>query len=215
MWGPALAKAFDLRARLSDRERYLATASYYGFLTGDLERAITAYESMLALDPGDYYALNNAAVALNELGRFERAEEYAVRAMGIVPDLRFPYVVAMRAQVALRQFEEAQDTHDALAAALPGIPSVDVWGGSLAAARGDYELARTRFSADLERRRGDPIARAGRSSNLALLSLLQGKLMESERLLSDGVAATQERGIPQARLQGAIRGVGRIHKPFE
>ena len=204
VWGRGFTKAFDLRDRLSDRERYLATASYYGFLTGDRERAITAYESMLALDPGDYYALNNAAVALNQLGRFEQAEEYAVRATGIVPDLRFSYIVALIAQVALGKFEDAQHTHDALAAALPGIPDIDTWGARLAFARGDYESARAGFAADLERRRGEPGARAGRSYELSLLSLLQGKLIESERLVSDMVAANQERGYPQARLVGAI-----------
>jgi eukaryotic-like serine/threonine-protein kinase len=58
----ALAQAYRYRARLTERERYLAEAAY--FLEGpghDREQTVNAYHAMLALDPEDRIALNNLA----------------------------------------------------------------------------------------------------------------------------------------------------------
>jgi len=205
VWGPALTKAFELRDRLADRERYLATASYYGYLTGEPDRALTAYESMLELDPNDHYALNNGAIALNQLGEFGRAEEYALRAIDIAPDNRFPYFVGVAAEVLQGKLEEARATYEALTDALPDIASVDILGGDLALAEGDVEGARTFYASDLERRRGVPEARAAGSWRLADLAFLQGRLGEAERLVADFGSAREEFGDPRGRLLGAIR----------
>ena len=204
VWGPALTKAFELRDRLGDRERYLATASYYGYLTRDDDRALTAYESMLELDPDDYYALNNASLALGRMDQFELAEEYALRAIDIDPDLRFPYAMAIGAQVSQGKFDAAQSTHDLLTSNLPGIPSIDIWGGQLAFAQGDYGLAHDLFVADLERRRGTPTVRAARSFQLALVDAVQGHVDEAKLRHADAAAANDERRIPAAALFAAI-----------
>ena len=159
---------------------------------------------MLELDPDDYYALNNAAIALNQMDQFERAEEYALRAIEIVPDLRFPYRQALGAQVSQGRFDAAQSTHDLLTSNLPGIPSIDNWGGQLAFAQGNHGLAHDLFVADLERRRGTPSVRAGRSFQLALVAAVQGHVDEAKLRHADAAAANDERGIPAADLIAAV-----------
>jgi len=48
-----LRKAFELSAKLPERERFLTQADYYREYLGDWEKAAKACEKLLALDPGD------------------------------------------------------------------------------------------------------------------------------------------------------------------
>ncbi len=57
----AATKAYELGARLADRERYLAEANYHVVVTGDREAAIQAYRTVLRSHPDDQSALNNLA----------------------------------------------------------------------------------------------------------------------------------------------------------
>jgi tetratricopeptide (TPR) repeat protein len=204
VWGPPLARAFELRDRLSERERYLAAASYYGYLTREPEKSLPAYESMLKLDPDDVYALNNGALELIELGEYARAEEMVLRAIEIQPQLRFLYMTAMAAQTLQIRPDAANATLVALDQALPGIPATDVWGGWLAYSQGDYELAELRLEGDLERRRSSPGPRASRSRELAIVARTTGRLAEAERREADAVAANAERGSSTANLDAAL-----------
>lgn len=56
----ALSKAYLYRDRLTERERYLAEAAYFGRGPGrDRGKAAAAYRALLAVDPQNYVALNN------------------------------------------------------------------------------------------------------------------------------------------------------------
>jgi tetratricopeptide (TPR) repeat protein len=81
----ATTRAFQLRDRLTDRERYLATAQYHNLVTLDLDAEIQAYETVLERFPDDQVALNNVALALVErtrLGEAIAALERAVNGPG-------------------------------------------------------------------------------------------------------------------------------------
>jgi tetratricopeptide (TPR) repeat protein len=69
----AMGRAYELRDRLTPRERYLAEATYYSSVAFDNQRAIGAYERMLDLDPNDPWALNNVAILYDQEGDRERA----------------------------------------------------------------------------------------------------------------------------------------------
>jgi eukaryotic-like serine/threonine-protein kinase len=70
----ATTKAYQLRARLSEKERYLAEGYYFQRGAGhDLKRAIAAYQSLL--DMGDTaYAANNLGVAYTRMRNYAKAE---------------------------------------------------------------------------------------------------------------------------------------------
>jgi len=73
----ALKRAYALRDRLSERERYHVEAIYWSNAMGDRERAITSYLALLEKYPDDATALNNIAVTYGLLGRFaERDDAY-------------------------------------------------------------------------------------------------------------------------------------------
>ena len=52
-------KAFELRERVSDRERYRISAAYYSFATGELDKAIQAYEVWQQSYPRDFLPIGN------------------------------------------------------------------------------------------------------------------------------------------------------------
>jgi tetratricopeptide (TPR) repeat protein len=70
----ASRKAFELRDRLTPLERYLTEASYYRNVEPDAGRVITAYQSVLAINPYDVTAANNMAMALTSVDRSPEAE---------------------------------------------------------------------------------------------------------------------------------------------
>lgn len=76
----AITRAYELRERLTPRERYLAEAAYFNEVRVDRQRAIDAYERMLDLDPNDAWALNNVAILYGAEGDDQRSLEFTVRA---------------------------------------------------------------------------------------------------------------------------------------
>jgi tetratricopeptide (TPR) repeat protein len=87
----AAEKAFQLRSRLPQRERLNVEAMYHMVVTGDYERAATAYTSVLENYPNDATALNNLGVVADRLGRASEALDIYQRAMraGSVPALTY------------------------------------------------------------------------------------------------------------------------------
>ena len=69
----ALTRAYELRSRLTDRERGLAEAYYFTTAEPDDARAAEAYERVLSQYPDDPTALNNLALLRSGQGRHEEA----------------------------------------------------------------------------------------------------------------------------------------------
>ena len=78
----AAIQAFKHADRLSEVERQLTFASYYTYgLEVDEERALAAYEAVLARDSLNIIALNNAANTLTKRRQWDKALEYYRRAI--------------------------------------------------------------------------------------------------------------------------------------
>jgi tetratricopeptide (TPR) repeat protein len=67
----AATKAFELRDRLTERERLQTVAYYHNVVTGDLPAQIEAYEGILEEWPDDANALNNLSIAYGSRTRWE------------------------------------------------------------------------------------------------------------------------------------------------
>jgi tetratricopeptide (TPR) repeat protein len=77
----ATRRAYELRDRLTERERYLAEAYYHNLVTLDVDAEIRAYESVLERYPDDQAGLNNIALALVDRTRLEEALKALERAV--------------------------------------------------------------------------------------------------------------------------------------
>jgi eukaryotic-like serine/threonine-protein kinase len=75
-------KAYRHRDRLTEVERYLTVGTYYSYgPKPDNEKAIATYESLVDMAPTNATALNNAGTQNRIQHRFQRAEEFILRAV--------------------------------------------------------------------------------------------------------------------------------------
>ena len=101
-------KAFDLRERTSEREKFYITAHYYQSVTGELQKAIENYELWIQTYPRDYPPHNNIAIDYSQIGESQRALGQALEALRLGPNDGIPYLNLIASYVRLNQLEEAK-----------------------------------------------------------------------------------------------------------
>ncbi|HUR21970.1 MAG TPA: protein kinase, partial [Vicinamibacterales bacterium] len=69
------ARAYELRERVGDRERFYIEARYHDSVTGDLDASLKVYETWAQTYPRDFVPWNNLAVIRAELGDYAGALE--------------------------------------------------------------------------------------------------------------------------------------------
>ena len=79
-------KAYELRAKVSEVERYYIEARYHSTVVRDPRKALDVYRVWLGAYPNDYAALTNSALLLKELGEFEEALRNQEAATRVAPD---------------------------------------------------------------------------------------------------------------------------------
>ena len=101
-------KAFDLRERVSDRERFYVVDHYYT-ATGDIEKDKANLELAIKAYPNDSTAFGNLALEYNlYYADFEKGIAMATECARLEPNAPFGYVHASLAYVALNRIEEAR-----------------------------------------------------------------------------------------------------------
>jgi eukaryotic-like serine/threonine-protein kinase len=105
-------KAFELRDRVSARERYYIEAVYYASVTGEQEKALQTYLEWTQAYPNDDTAHNNLGVIYSTLGQFEKAAEETRETIRLAPNV-VGYGNLIGSYLALNRFDEAKQTFDA------------------------------------------------------------------------------------------------------
>jgi len=103
-------KAFDLRDRVSERERLYISAGQYDNITGEVDKYLQTLEIWKRTYPRDGSPPNNLAVKYNELGQFDKAEPEAREAIRINPNSASGHSLLAAALVGLNRFDEAKQT---------------------------------------------------------------------------------------------------------
>jgi eukaryotic-like serine/threonine-protein kinase len=101
-------KAFELRERVSERERLYLSQHYYNFVTGDVDKEIEVLELYHQTYPRDFVAPNNLAVAYNLTGQYEKAIEETREAIRLNPNLPNAYSLQGGAFTGLNRWDEAR-----------------------------------------------------------------------------------------------------------
>ncbi len=78
-------KAYALREKVTDRERFSIEAFYYWFVTGELEKAAQVYGLWQQTYPRDYVTHVNLGFIYGNLGRWDKALEEDLQAMRMEP----------------------------------------------------------------------------------------------------------------------------------
>src|SRR5712691_4169117 len=105
----ASRKAYELRDRVSERERLYISAGYYDNVTGELEKYLETIELWKRTYPRDASPPNNLAAKYNELGLFDKALEAAREANRLNPSAASGYSLLAAAFVGLNRFDEARE----------------------------------------------------------------------------------------------------------
>jgi serine/threonine protein kinase/tetratricopeptide (TPR) repeat protein len=103
-----LTKAYELRDRVSEREKFSISADYQLFATGDLEKAAHAFELWSQAYPRDISAHLNLGVVDGELGHYEQALAETLECIRVSPDMSAAYGNVMGNYVSLNRLDEAK-----------------------------------------------------------------------------------------------------------
>ncbi|MFV1987877.1 MAG: hypothetical protein ACC682_11400 [Gemmatimonadota bacterium] len=208
----SFTRAFELRDRLTDYERYITEGTYYTYATGELDRAVTAYENALAIDSAGP-ARNNLAIVYQALGDHERALGLLLRAREMDGGASTnPYVNAMFSLASLSRPDEMRDLFSEMLERFPTAASRS-WGAFAFLSIGDYQGADTLIRA-LEGETGSPDWQAQARLLGALSAGARGQLEQADRLLAERAdierarelpAGVWESGIRRARLELGVR----------
>jgi serine/threonine-protein kinase len=204
----AFTKAYDHRDRLTDRERYLTQAAYESYVTGEEDRAITAYRSLLDLYPNDPFALNNLSISLMDLRDYQQAADLSRRAIAASPDDATFYLNLISAQVGLGQPDSAAATLQLMRSRARGDPYATLVQASFFQARGEYDSAAAVVRRVQEARRDSPNWRTMTSGMLATLATTQGHLAQADDFLEAAVESSENEGLPERALVYALGRAG-------
>ena len=81
-----LTKAFELRDRASELEKFHIASSYYGAVTGELEKAAETYQEWIQSYPRDAIPYNNLGVIYFQLGQPDKALDVARESVDLDPN---------------------------------------------------------------------------------------------------------------------------------
>ena len=102
-------KAYELRDRISEAERYSVTVTYYKDVTGNIEKAIEACQLWIQAYPrADHPHDLLAGMILPVIGQYEKAVEEATEATRLNPDFPIPYAQRISSYAALNRLDQAK-----------------------------------------------------------------------------------------------------------
>jgi serine/threonine protein kinase/Flp pilus assembly protein TadD len=106
-----IRKAFELRDRVSESERFYITANYHGFVTGDLEKSEQTLKSWAQAYPRDLTPHTDLGFQYGYRGRYEDEVKEELEAIRLEPDGVSAYANLMEGYTALDRLEEAKQAY--------------------------------------------------------------------------------------------------------
>lgn len=179
-----LVKAFELRNRVSEWERYHIEASYYWNL-GDTNKVVQMCTEWINTYPTDEYPHIRLAAQYADLGQYEQAAEQLREAIRLVPDNYVSYVNLSEIYLGLKRPDEARATLEAAQARHFSNEGLLATGYQIAFADGDT-AAMQRI---VESAKGKPGYEDILTNDAADTEAFLGRLEESRTLRQEAVAA--------------------------
>ena len=189
----AAARAYRYRDRLSEKERMLATLSYFGGPARDRGREIAAMDEFMARYPDDYTIPNNAGLRYDSRRQLTRAESLYRRSIALQPNAAISNGNLVRNLVSQGRVDEAEKVLEDMRRKFPGSATVAGAETPVLWARGlrDSVVKTLRATAASTT---DPQRKGNSLNSLAAVLVTEGKLAEAERLRAEGVSVNRARG---------------------
>jgi tetratricopeptide (TPR) repeat protein len=107
-----IAKAFELRDRASERERFQIESNYHTYVTANIDKARTTYKRWALAYPQDYIPFVNLAFLEASTGDYEQALKDTQEALRLLPDSSVTYGNLVGQYVEVNRLDEAKSVYD-------------------------------------------------------------------------------------------------------
>ena len=107
-----LQKAYELRDRVTQQERFPIEAFYFSYVTGEIDKAIQTYSEWAATYSADYVPHGNLGVSYNMLGQYENAAAETKACLRLEPDDAIAYGNLAHEYFALDRIQDAKAALD-------------------------------------------------------------------------------------------------------
>ncbi len=145
-----IGKAFQLRDRVTESEKFLISSLYYASASGELEKAIQVSELWTQAYPRDWRPPLNLGAFYAALGQYENALAETKKCLDIDPDNIICRANLMQFYSLLNRLDEARDKYEEAIKHNPGNEDIRAYRYGLAFLQGDAaEMGRqTNWAAD-------------------------------------------------------------------
>jgi len=192
-------KAWQLRNRASDWERFFITFLYHRQVTGNLDEAFQTLESWAeayprpAPQPPDPRELL-AGISTRGTGRFDIAIEHAKETINRYPDVAIGYGSLAWSSLFLDHLEEAEKALQLAATRKAEPPLFAAYSYTLAFLKGDHDQMRRIVALAKGKRTAERVV-----ANLEALELVRsGRLLEARRSSNRAIELAQQEGVQEA-----------------
>ena len=104
-----ISKAYELRERVSERERFYIESHYYDWVTGEAEKAVEIYKLWQNTYPRDLPPYINLGSIYSNLGQHEKTLREGLEALRISGNNAWSYGALSNAYLNLSQFDKADE----------------------------------------------------------------------------------------------------------
>lgn len=199
----AFERAYRHRDRLTEEERYSLLALYYSIVRDEPQRSVSAWESVLDLDPENPQALTNLGDKYLALRDYAKVEELNRRSIEVDSANGVPYWNTAEAQARLGRLDDAIATIRAFLPHSPANPFVEEMTAQIRASRGEYEAAASSIRALRVTEASDPFWQATTAVDLAGLEALRGRVRAALAHLDEAAQVNEARDLPTEALRNA------------
>ena len=183
-------KAFELRGRVSERERFYISARYYMDVWRDSDKTIEVQELWKQTYPRDFVPRTNLAVRYCAIGQFDKALEEARESIRLNPDAGVGYASLALCLMCLDRFDEARAAIKQAMARKLEPPNYRYVLYSVASLQGDAEA----MQEQVDGAAGTPIE-AGILATQSVTAASSGRLRNARELTSRAIDLNIRHGL--------------------
>jgi hypothetical protein len=200
-----IRKAYELRERVSESERFQLTANYYAFVTGELEKSEQTYRSWAQAYSRNAMPHNELGYQYAYRGRYEDEIKEELEAIRLSPELGYAYANLMEGYIALNRLDEAKTINrQALERKLGGqFRSDDIY--EIAFLEGDIEEMKRQLDAASGKPGVEDLILSGQSDTEAFYGRLERARVFSRQAVSSALRADQKETAAIWQLNSALR----------
>ncbi len=200
----AMKTALQHQDRLTERERYLTLGTYYSRVEIDPQKALTAYNALLDLDPDNMPALNNLGLVYTRLKSPQKAVEYYHRAIAADSSSGTAWFNLVEGFIIAGQPDSATVTLREAWKRFPDYSGAPWMAAELAVYKEQYDTARAIYTSLRVSPTTDPEEQGFARDRLSRLSLSAGRLGEARALITENARLAAQAGVLRYALDSEL-----------